>query len=426
MLHIPTLAGSAHKANPFPLYARLRHEAPVARFTAADKRPAWLIARYADVAEALRDPRLAKNALRALTPEERKRQLPWMPSFLAPATKSLLDQDPPDHNRLRSLVHQAFTPARVDALSTRIETLASELAARARAQGSADFLDAFAAALPMTVICEMLGVPVDERRRFRRWMTRALGTTSTTGFVLALPMLWRLMRYLRSLIRRRRDDGAEDLLSALIRAEQSGSHLSDEELLSMVLLLLIAGQETTANLIASGMLALLDQPDAYAQLAAEPALVGRAVEELLRFTSPVDVATDRYTTDEVVYGGCRIPRGQRIFALIGSANRDDDVFEQPDRLVLDRDPNKHLAFGGGPHFCLGAALARIEGRIAFNVILRDLPGMTLAVPRESLTWKPSQILRGLSAMPVRFSPGVTRVDMHTMPNRPLPTRGDAP
>src|SRR5262245_9225832 len=406
MLHIPNLAGADHKANPFPLYARLRKEAPVAQFTGGDKRPAWLIARYSDVAEALRDPRLAKNALRALTPEEQKRQLPWMPSFLAPATRSMLDQDPPDHSRLRSLVHQAFTPARVESLGARIETIANELAARAKARGAVDFIEDFAAPLPLTVISEMLRVPDGERIRFRRLMSRVLKAFTPAAFMLALPTVWSLMRYLRSLIKRRRGDGGDDLLAALIRAEEAGSRLSDEELLSMVLLLLLAGHETTVNLIASGLLALFDQPDAYAWLAAEPSLMGRAVEELLRFTSPVDLASDRYSTDEVVYSGCRIPRGQRIFALIGSANHDPEVFENPERLVLDREPNKHLAFGNGPHYCLGAALSRLEARIAFNVILRELPGLALAVPRESLRWKPNQIFRGLAALPVHCKGGL--------------------
>jgi cytochrome P450 len=415
MIDIPTLATAEHKANPFPLYVRLRAEAPVVRFIAGDKKPAWLITRYADVSAALKEPRLAKNPFIALTDEERKRTVPWMPGFLRPLSQTMLDQDPPDHGRLRSLVHQAFTPRRVEDLRARVEVIAAELAAQARARGSFDLLEDFAAPLPITVISEMLGVPADERRRFRRWTNRLIRNVTTTDMLLSLPTLWMLLRYVRGLVKRRRSEGGEDLVAALVRAEESGSQLSDDELLSMVMLLLIAGHETTVNLIASGTLALFDHPEAMESLAQEPARMPSAVEELLRFTCPVELATERYTTAPVTYSGHTIPRGQRVLASLASANHDPDMFAAPEQLKLAREPNRHLAFGGGPHYCLGAPLTRLEGQIAFRVLLRDLPGLRLAVPRGSLRWKPNQILRGLTALPVRCNTAPKHFDTGRRP-----------
>lgn len=405
MFSVPDLSSPRHKANPHPLYARLRSEAPVVQIVFGDKKPAWLVTRYADVAAALKDPRLAKNPFRTLTAEEQGRQIPWIPKFIRPLMSGMLDQDPPDHTRLRGLVHKAFTPRTVEELRLRIEAITGGLVARARARGGMDLLEELAVPLPITVISEMLGVPEPERPRFRALTSRVVSIVSPTDMLRALPSLWMLMRYLRSLIARRRRTGGDDLLAALIRAEEAGDRLSEDELLAMVMLLLAAGHETTVNLIASGTLALLDDESALERLRQEPALInldrGPAVEELLRFTSPVDISTERYSTVDVEFGEHVIPRGQRVFAVLGSANHDEQVFASPERLVLDREPNRHLAFGHGPHYCLGAPLARLEAKIAFTAIVQDLPGLELAVPRESLRWRPSQILRGLARLPVR-------------------------
>jgi cytochrome P450 len=401
MISIPNLSSPAHRANPYPVYARLRAEAPVVRITFGDKKPAWLVTRYADVAAALKDSRLAKNPFRTLTPEEQKRMLPWMPRFIRPLMTSMIDQDPPDHTRLRALVHKAFTPRTVEELRQRIEVITSGLVARARARGGIDLLEELAVPLPITVICEMLGVPEADRARFRALTSRIISMVSSVDVLLGLPALWMLVRYLRTLVARRRHTGGDDLLAALIRAEEAGDRLSEDELLAMTWLLLVAGHETTVNLIASGTLALLDDVEALDRLRREPALIKPAVEELLRFTSPVDVSSERYTNAEVAFGDHVIPRGQRVFAVLGSANHDEQVFPSPERLVLDREPNRHLSFGHGAHYCVGAPLARLEAQIAFTAIVQELPGLALAVPRESLRWKPSPILRGLAALPVR-------------------------
>jgi cytochrome P450 PksS len=411
-----------HKANPFPTYARLRAEAPVLRVIAGDRKPAWLVSRYGDVAAALKDPRLGKDPFRVLGPEDQAKKLPWMPGFVRPMMQNMLDQDPPNHTRLRGLVQQAFTPRRVEELRRRIETITEELVARARQKGAIDLLDELALPLPMAVISEMLGVDEADRPRFRAWTNHLVSVVSPVSMIFALPSIWMFMRYLRKVIeKRRREADRDDLIASLLRAEESGKGLSDDELVAMIVLLITAGHETTVNLIASGTLGLLDQPEALEHLRREPDVVKSAVEELLRFTSPVDLATERYSREEIAFGEHVIPRGERVFAVLGSANHDEHVFATPERLVLDREPNKHLAFGNGPHYCLGAPLARLEAQMAFGAIARDLPGLRLAVPRDSLRWKPSQILRGLTRLPVKCD----AARIYSAPQRPEPPGADA-
>jgi cytochrome P450 len=396
----PELASPAFRANPFPYYAELRQKAPVHWIKFADGKPACLIMRYADVASALKDPRLAKNPFKTLTREEQKRKLPWVPWFLRPLTQSMLSQDPPDHTRLRGLVHKAFTPSTIEQLRPGIEARCDELLACARARGEMDLVSDYALPVPLFVIAEMLGIPEEDRLRFRRWTDRFVTVGKPSDMFFTLPAVWAFLRYLRALVERRRRALGEDLISALIRAEEGGDRLSEDELLAMVFLLLVAGHETTANLISVGTLALLDQPEAFERLRSEPALVPSAVEELLRFTSVVDFGTERYTTVDVDVGGHVIPRGERVFAMLGSANHDEEVFETPETLRLDREPNRHVTLGGGAHYCLGAALARMEAQIAFRALLREAPALRLAVPREEVRFKRTMALRSLRALPV--------------------------
>lgn len=400
MTATPNLASPALRANPFPIYAQLRHQAPVHRITFADGKPAWLIMRYADVASALKDPRFAKNPLKTLTPEEQKKNLPWIPGFLDPLRYNMLDQDPPDHTRLRGLVHKAFTPRTIEQLRHKIESMCDELLARALARGEMDFVADFALPVPLFVIAEMLGIPPADRLRFRKWTDRLLSFGSPADMIFVIPAIWAFLRYIRQLVAKRRGSTGEDLLSALLRAEEDGDRLSEDELLAMVFLLLVAGHETTVNLISTGLLALFDQPEAFERLRSEPSLVPSAVEELLRFTSVVDFGTERYTAVDVDVGGHIIPRGERVFCMLGSANHDEQVFEEPETLRLDRQPNRHLTFGMGAHACLGAPLARMEAQIAFTALLRDAPRIRLAIPREKVRFKKSMALRSLTALPV--------------------------
>jgi cytochrome P450 PksS len=402
------IASPEFKANPFPFYARLRAETPVHPVPLPDGRTAWLITRYDDVAAALRDERFAKDPLNALTPEQLARQ-PWMPGFFKPLTRNMLDLDAPDHTRLRGLVSKAFTPRLVEQMRPRVQALTDHLLDRAGGRGRIDLIRDYAQPLPTTIIAEMLGVPAADRRRFQRWSnTLIMAGSSKWGVFLAIPAVWMFLRYTRGLIKARRSQPRDDLVSALAQAEEAGRQLGEDELVAMVVLLLVAGHETTVNLIGNGTLALLEHPDQLERLRDDPSLIRPAVEELLRFGSPVETGTERYAREDVTVAGVTIPRGGLVFPVIASANRDERQFPDPNKLDVTREPNKHLSFGLGAHYCLGAALARLEGQIAITTLLRRAPDLRLAVDPGELRWRPGLVLRGLKALPVAVAgPGAT-------------------
>ncbi len=400
----PDLASPAFKANPYPFYARLRDEAPAWRTTLRDRRAAWLVTRYDDVASVLKDDTFAKDKLNAMDLEQRAKT-PWMPGSLKPLERNMLDLDAPDHLRLRALVSKAFTPRLIERLRGRIEALCEELLdameREGERRGRAELVADYALPLPATVIAELLGVPAEDHKKFHGWSSRLVSVSSSRDMLRFLPAALSFVRYLRKMLERRRTDPQDDLMSALIRAEEAGERLSEDELLAMGFLLLVAGHETTVNLIASGTLALLEHPEQMERLRHDPSLVKLAVEELLRYTSPVEMATERYAREDVEIAGTRVPRGELVLAVLGSANRDERHFENPDALDLARDPNRHLAFGrGGVHHCLGAPLARMEGQIAISAFLRRFPGARLAVTPESLRWRRGLFLRGLGRLPL--------------------------
>ncbi len=400
------IASQEFKANPYPFYARLRAETPVCRIALPPYgRPAaWLITRYDDVAAVLKDERFVKNTKNALTPVQAGR-LPWFHKFFDSRTRNLLSQDPPDHTRLRALVNKAFTPRIVEGMRERIQRLADDLLNAVQAGGRMDLIHEYAQPLAITIISELVGVPMADRPQFHRWSRPVLGAARSAWALLkAGPSAMLLVRYFRKLIERRRADPQDDLLSALARTEEAGDTLSIDELVNMVMILLVAGYDTTVNLIGSGTLALLEHPDQLEKLRNDPTVIKPAVEELLRYANPLSMATDRYAREAVTIAGVSIPRGARVYAVIGSANRDDRQFPNPDVLDVTREPNKHLAFGLGAHFCVGAPLARLEGQIAIWTLLRRLPGLRLDVAPEALRWRPELLLRGLESLPVAFGP----------------------
>jgi len=390
------------KANPYPFYARLRAEAPVCRVTLPSKQTAWLITRYEDVAMALKDERFAKDKLNALTPEQAAKQ-PWVPAMFKPLERNMLDLDAPDHTRLRGLVHKVFTPRLVEQMRQRIQKLADELLDAVEGQGRMDLIRDYALPIPTTIIAEMLGVPVEDRHKFQRW-SKALVSSNPSGWgvLKAIPTAMAFMGYIRKLVKARRANPQDDLVSALVQAEEAGEQLSEDELLAMIVLLLVAGHETTVNLIGNGMLALLEHPDQLERLRNDPALIKPAVEELLRYASPVETATERYAREDITIAGVTIPRGAMVFAVIASANRDERQFANPDTLDITREPNKHLAFGQGVHYCLGAPLARLEGQIAIDSLLRRCTDIRPAVAPGTLRWRRGLVVRGLEALPVAW------------------------
>ena len=397
------LSDPAFKRNPYPFFARLRREVAVKPLRQQDGQRVWLITRYADVAAALKDDRLTKDVVGGSGDPAKPRRDPWwMPSFIRPLGMNMLYQDPPNHTRLRALVQKAFTAAYVERLRERIERYAHELIDQMIGRGSADLVADFALPIPLRIICDMLGVPEQDRRKFGAWSQKAVSVNTGPDALFVIPALWKFLHFVRGLVRLRQRRSADDLLSDLVRAEEAGDRLSEDELVGMVFLLLIAGHETTVNLISSGVLELVRHPAELERLRAEPALGRSAVEELLRMTSPVEFGTDRYTLREVEYGGVTIPKSERVHLVIGSANRDEAQFPEPDRLDLAREPNRHLAFGHGLHYCVGAPLARLEAQVAFRALLERCAELKLAVPEEQLRWRRSVLLRGLRELPVRM------------------------
>ncbi len=399
----PNIASPEHKADPFPFYARLRAEAPVYNVRLPDKKTAWLITRYDDAAMVLKDPRFAKDQLNAWTGARAARS-PWAPGFMKPLTRNMLDVDEPDHTRLRGLVNKAFTPNRIEHIRARIHEITDALIGSVPNRGQIDLIRDYALPLPTTVIAEVLGVPAEDRHQFSRWSEAIVAADSSRwGMVRAVPSLWLFLRYIRSLVRSRRDNPKDDMVSALIEVEEDGERLDEDELLAMIFLLLVAGYETTVNLIGNGMLALLEHPDQMERLGQNRALIKPAVEELLRYSSPLEVATERYAREDVTISGITIPRGSLVFVAILSANRDPRQFADADNLDITREPNNHLAFGLGSHYCLGAPLARMEAQIAIGTLLDRTSELRLVTKSEALTWRRSVVLRGLKALPVAFT-----------------------
>src|SRR2546421_2242779 len=392
------------KANPFPFYAQLRAEAPVFPVklpNSISKQRAWLITRYDDVLNVLKDERFAKDRRNAMTPEQLKK-LPWMPPMFKPLEHNMLDLDSPDHTRLRALVHKAFTPRLIEQMCNQIQALTNELLDRAEPNGGMDLIADFALPLPLTMIGRILGVPAQDNQKFHCWSKTLISAGTNRNLLVLIPSIMSFMGYLKKLIKERRAHPKDDLVTALVQAKDGSDKLSGDEVLAMIFLLLVAGHETTVNLIGSGSLALLEHPDQLEKLRIEPAIIKPAIEELVRFVCPVEMATERYTREEITIAQTPIPRGELVLAVIGSANRDANYFDNPDSLDVTRENNKHLAFGLGAHYCLGAPLSRLEGQIAISTLIRRMPNLRLSIAPDQIRWRGGIILRGLEALPVAF------------------------
>jgi cytochrome P450 PksS len=397
----PDFKSQRFKSNPFPVYARFREEAPVFRIKLPGNEVGWLVTRYEDVAQVLKHGGISKDRLGSMTPEQQAK-LPWFFKFFTPLVQNMLGRDPPDHTRLRALVHKAFTPRLIERLRSRVQTLSDELLDAAARKGSMDLVAEYAFLLPVTIIAEMLGVPPGDYRKFQHWSNRLVSNTDMTDMLLSIPSVVMFTRYLRKLIAQRRTSLGDDLLSALIQAEEAGDKLTPDELVSMAFLLLVAGHETTVNLISGGTLALLQHPEQLERLRKEPGLIEPAVEELLRYASPVEISTERIARENITVSGVTIPRGDLVFAVLASANRDERQFKNPNTLDLGREPNKHVSFGLGIHYCLGAPLARLEGQIALQTLVNRFPNLRLATPAESLKWRTGFLMRGPKKLPVKL------------------------
>jgi cytochrome P450 len=388
--------------DPHTLYRRLRTEAPVREAVMPRGLKVWVVSRYADAREVLANPTLHKDMRHARDLFDRHSTTGGTAQlFGQDLVAHMLNSDPPDHTRMRTLVAKAFTMRRVELMRPRVAEITEDLLAHLAGHDRVDLVDAFAFPLPVTVIGELLGVPQANRDDFRAWSTTMLSAGKPEAVAAAGQQM---AAYLHQLIAAKRAEPADDLLSALIQArdEGDGDRLTEVELVSMAFLLLVAGHETTVNLIANGVLALLRDPAQLAALRAGPALLPGAVEEFLRYDGPVNHATLRYTTEPVEVGGTTIPEGEFVLVSLISANRDDDRFPGADHLDVTRAAGGHLAFGHGIHFCLGAPLARLEGQIAIGALLDRFPDLALDTDPAELRWRNTTLLRGLESLPVRL------------------------
>jgi cytochrome P450 len=392
------LFSATFKADPFPTFAALRCDAPVYAHRTPSGQTIWYVSRYEDGVAVLRDHDLFIKDMHAL----RERPSADSPHELhAAINRNMLFADPPDHTRLRALVSLAFTPRRIEALQGRVQEIADALIDAVVARGKCDLMAAFALPLPVQVIGELLGIPSADRERVAAWsqviispVARRLSKRERRRTLQAF------VAWLHTLFADRRAAPRDDLISALVQAEQAGDRLTEAQLSSMVALLLVTGHETTVHLIGNGMLALLTHPQQRALLQAQPALIDQAIEELLRFDGPVESSTTRWVARDEFWNGAAMRRGDVVRVLLTSADRDPARFPDPDRLDLTRSDSRHLQFGLGIHYCLGAPLARLEARTAFLTLLRRLPDLQLAVPAADLQWRPGVLFRGLVTLPV--------------------------
>lgn len=387
-------------ANPYPIYSALRSLGPI-HYDARSN--LWLVTRHADVTALLRDRRFGRSYLHMATHAEMGR--PDEPIEHAPfwhvIRNGMLDREPPDHTRLRNLVSKAFTPRIVEGLRPRIHDIVEKLVNNAEDCSEFDFLATLAEPLPVTVIAELLGIPENDRHQLRPWSSAICGmyelhpAESTAQKAVAACI--EFGDYLRSLSRQRRAFPQDDLISELVHVALAGDHLTEDELIGTCVLLLNAGHEASVNAAGNGLWALFRHPEQLERLRADLSLIPRAIEELLRFDTPLQLF-ERWVLEDVNICGVHVPKGAELGLLFGSANRDPAAFHHPDSLDVARDPNPHVSFGAGIHFCIGAALARLEAQILFETTLRRLPRLQLV---SEPTWKPGFIIRGLKALHVR-------------------------
>nr|WP_269856422.1 cytochrome P450 [Streptomyces sp. RPT161] len=391
-----TALGADFVRDPYPVYAALRARGPVHRVRIPEGAEAWLVVGYEAGRAALTDPRLSKQWKKAAAD---------FPLTSPSAGPHMLNSDPPDHARLRKLVVREFTARRVQGLAPRVQEITDGLldAMLAAPDGRANLVEALSFPLPIAVICELLGVPMLDRAAFRDWSNNALSATDPAVRYAAAQ---EVSGYLDRLLDDKRRHPGDDLMSALIRTtDEDGDRLSADELRGTAWLLLVAGHETTVNLISNGVLALVTHPEQLAALRADFTLIDNAVEEMLRWDGPVETPTYRFTTEPYEVGGTVIPGGgELVLVALADADRDPDRFPEPNRFDIRRPAGGHVAFGHGIHYCLGAPLARLEARIAIRTLLERCPDLALDADPAALTWREGMLIRGPHQLPVRFTP----------------------
>lgn len=377
--------------NPYPYYAQLRAGDPVYKTRFPDGQQGWLITGYEEAVEALKEPRFIKDFSKLYGGS-----MDGMSVF----TQNMLFSDPPDHRRLRGLAQKAFTPRVIEGIKERIEEITDQLLDEMEQKKEINLIDDFAFPLPIIVICEILGVPSEDRDKFRIWSNSLIEGSSGEPGVSVYQHMNDFIRYLGEWFSRTRLETEDDLISKLIEAEEEGDRLTEKELYGLVTLLIIAGHETTVNLIGNTFLNLLKHPEQKELLRKKPELIGQAIEESLRFDGPVEFSTSRWAGENFQFAGKKISRGELVVVALNAANRDPDQFDDPEVFEISREKSPHLAFGKGIHHCLGAPLARLEGKIAISRLLDRFPDLKLRIPESKLKWRQGMIVRGVKEIPV--------------------------
>ncbi|MGV2966938.1 cytochrome P450 [Paenibacillus sp. FSL L8-0435] len=377
--------------NPYPVYEKLRKDEPVFRIMFPHGEFGWIITRYEDAVQILKDPRFSKDMVRRYGAQNQ-----------SIFSNNMLFSDPPDHKRLRGLVQKAFTPKLVADMRSHIQDIADELLDNLPSQEKMNLIDDFAFPLPIIVISEILGVPLEDRDKFRIWSNTIIDASIAESAELFEQHAREFTDYLTAWFAKVRRDPGTDLISQLVIAEESGQQLTEQELLGVVSLLIIAGHETTVNLIGNGILALLEHPEQRELLINQPELIHNAIEEMLRYNGPVEFSTSRWALEDIEFRGQRIAKGDLVIVALDSANRDEQQFKDADIFDITREKSSHLAFGKGIHLCLGAPLARLEGEIAVSTLLNRFPNIQLQADVNELEWRPGMNVRGVKEIPVQL------------------------
>jgi cytochrome P450 len=390
-------------ANPELTFMELRNKAPIQRIILNDDFPIWLISKFDDTINVLRDPRFIKspNNLRSLNNEPLKNKTKETTSTYVLRRFHMLANDPPEHTRLRSFAQKAFTPKIAAEMRPRIQQITNELIDKIQNNKKFDFIDDFAYQLPIIVIAELLGLPVEDREKLRNWSDTLIEVQITQKNKQSIDDSSKAFtNYLDDIFNLRRKNPGNDLITAFLKLESEDGHLTKNELYATIFLLIIAGHETTVNLISNGMHALLCHPEQLNLLKNNPQLIHSAVEEMLRYNGPVTNSTMRLAAEDIFINGITIKKGEGVLTIFASANQDESKFDNSLTFDITRKNNKHLAFGYGIHFCIGAPLARLECEIAINTILNRLPNIKLDTTSNPLEWRTSNIIRGLKKFPV--------------------------
>jgi len=391
--------------NPYPAFQHFREHGPIEQMIMPNGQKAWMIFNYEAAVTALKEERLIKDASKFINQgakEERSKQsVAYHNPFVS---RHMLNVDPPDHRRLRNLVQKAFTPRVVSNLQPKIEAIANELLNHMQGQTTVDIIETFAFPLPITVICDLLGIPLEDREQFRMWSSIFVeAVNDPEQMQKIIPVMEDFSKYIDAFVDSKQHNLQDDLISHLIEAEENGDQLTKLEVRSLIFLLIIAGHETTVGLIGNGIFTLLQHPEQLDKLNKDRTLIDSAIEEMLRYEGPVEFSSTRWAAEDLTFYGQNISKGELVLVALSSADHDPEHFSDPDTFDITRRYNQHLAFGKGIHHCLGAPLARLEGKIAILTLLERYPHLQFAAEPNALQWRPGLLIRGLKQLPIKLS-----------------------